>query len=504
MLYDVFALKKRSGAVEASLVAAAWAAARLVWPPSGYNTHAIMYPVVEAAGGYNTLEPFHSLYPPLVALTRQCWERGRFAGPALPALQAVSLIAGAANLVLLHRAARRATGSLDAALGAALIGAVSANLWAWSLMTTSYTLATACLLAAAGRLLDRERLDPQDAAWTGLWVGLAAGFDAAAACAALPAAYELARRRAPHARTAIQWAAFGGAFAAPAAIGLAVLARRLARMGWPFPPTPTGFIESLPGDIVPLWQSWDLTGQIRAWAVSQAPLDLPLWAAAAGILAAGAAAKNWSERALWRQGAAIWSLTSLFFFLNDPHNRFVYSGGLLLPAMFAAWAARRGRPLAWSAAAALVLGVWHAVVPPQYFADHEIAGFAEARFLGGSLRAGDLLVALAEPDWTFSYAFARRARVVRVGRPGEEADRFGMEAASGDELERKIDAVLCAGGQAVFAADAQFRPSQLEPAALDEEARVLFRRFSLRYRVVPAWISPGGQRYFPLRPRRCA
>jgi len=461
-----------------------------------------MYPLVEAAGGYNTLEPFHSLYMPIITAARRLWELGGGLPPALPALQAVSLAAGAANVLLLHRVVRRATGSADAALGAALILAASANLWSWSLMTTSYTLSTACLLAAADRLLSHERLDARDAAWTGLWLGLAAGFDTAAGAAALAAGWELRRRRAATAGSAAA-AAFAGAFAAPVLAALAVLAWRLRAAGWPFEPTLAGLLGSLPRDIVPLWRSWDLAGQIRGWAASTAPLDLPLWAAAAVVLWSRRAAGSWSEKALWRLGAAIWALISVFFFLNDPHNRFVYAGALLLPGLFALAALRAGRPLALCAAAAASLGLWHALVPPFYAVSDNL-GFAEARFLRERLGREDLIVALSEPDWVFSYAFGERARVVALGLAEAAPPPFGAEtSAPGELLERRLDGVLCAGRQAVFAADALFRSTLRKPEALDAQAKEIFASLSRRYIVEPAWISPRGQRYFPLRPRRC-
>jgi hypothetical protein len=461
-----------------------------------------MYPLVEAAGGYNTLEPFHSLYWPFVAGTRRLWEACGAPPPALPALQAVSLAAGAANILLLHRVVRRATGSADAALGAALILAASANLWSWSLMTTSYTLSTLCLLAAAYRLLARERLDARDAAWTGLWIGLAAGFDTAAGAAALAAAYELGRRRAPSARPAKAWGAFAAAGAAPVLAGLALLVLRLRALGWPFPPTLAGFLASLPADIVPLWKSRDLAAQVRGWAASTAPLDAPLWAAAAAVAWAGRSARTWSEKALWRFGAALWALVSLFFFLNDPHNRFVYAGATLLPGLFALAAARTKRPLALCAAAAGCLAAWHAADPPFYAVAN--LGFAEARFVGGRLGREDLLVSLSDPDWVFSYAFGGRARVLKIARPGDEDARFGAETvAPGEALERRLDEELCSGRKAVFAADALFRSSRRSAETLDAEAKEVFARLSKRYAVDEAWISPGGQHYFPLRPRRC-
>lgn len=496
-------VRPRNPALEAVAAAAAWTGARLAFPPPGHNTHTVMYPLVEAAGSYNTLEPFHSLYMPVVTATRRLWELCGAPAPALPALQAVSLVAGAANIVLLHRLVRRATGSADAALGAGVILAVSANLWSWSLMTTSYTLATACLLAAADRLLSRERLDARDAAWTGLWIGLAAGFDTAAGAALLAAGVELHRRRAASSRPAAVWAAFAVGVAAPVLAGLVHLVLRLRGLDWPFEPTWSGLIASLPHDIVPLWRSLDLGGQIRAWADSTAPLDVPLWAAAAVALWAGRAAQTWSERALWRFGAGVWVLLSAFFFINDPHNRFVYAGALFFPGLFALAGHRARRPLTLCVGAAAILTAWHALAPPFYAVPDNIA-FSEASYLRERLGREDVLVALSDPDWLFAYAFGARARVIKIARDGDGESRFGSEpVAPGAELEGLLDAPLCAGRKAVFAADALFRTTRRPPEALEAEAREVFARLSRRFIVEPAWVSPRGQHYFPLRPRRC-
>lgn len=485
-------MKERNGA----FVAAAWMGARLLWPPPGHNTHTVMYPLVEAGGAYNTLEPFHALYLPVVTACRRLWEIAGAAPPALPAIQAVSLAAGAANIILLHRVVRKATGSSEAGLGAALILAVSANLWSWSLMTTSYTLATFCLLAAADRLVTREKLDARDAAWAGLWTGLAAGLDTAAGVAALAVAYELYRRRS----TARAWAAFAGAAAAPVLLGLLLLFARLKATGWPFPPTLAGFIGSLPYDIIPLWKSRDVIGQIKIWAGSTAPLDLPLAAAAAIVYASHQGARTWSERALWRYGAGLWAWVSLFFFINDPHNRFLYASATIMPGLFLlATRSKRWAPAALAAA----LAAWHFVAPPAYAVEDNL-GIAEARFLGGKLGREDVLAALSEPDWVFAYFYGARSRVIKLSRPGDAEVRFGAElAATPAELEQKLDEALCAGHKAVFAADALFRTSKRSPEALDAEGREVFTRLTKRYTVEPAWVSPRDQHYLPLRARSC-
>ncbi|MDX6769345.1 MAG: hypothetical protein SF051_07420 [Elusimicrobiota bacterium] len=473
------------------LVALSWAGARLLLPPDAHNTHTLMYPLVEAAGAYNTLEPFHPLYHPVVALVRRLWEACGGAGPALPALQAVSLLAGMANLALIHRVVLRAGGSAAAAFGAAALAAVTQNLWSWSLMTTSYTLSTACALAAVHRLLSRERLDARDAAWAGAWTALATGFDTAAGLVALPALYELRARGAKGAS-----AAFGGGLVAVLAAAYAVFFHRLQLLGWPFPPTLAGLAASLPRDIVPLWKSGDPFGQFAAFWRSDAPADFP-WLAAPALLALSwraTSARAWGERALWRLAAGLWAAVTAFFFLNDPQNRFVYAGGLLLPAVLATAAPRH-----WPGAVVLLF-CFNLFRPPLYAPDSN-PGLAEADWLAGRLAPGDLLVALSEPDWALSYGLMGRVGVVVLAGPGGGTARFRQSVMDEARAEEAADRALCNGAKVVFAPDALYRSTERDKTELDARARRLVERWSRRYAAGPAWVSPRDQHYMPLAPK---
>lgn len=477
------------------LVALAWAGARLALPPSGHNTHTIMYPLVEAAGGYNTLEPFHPLYLPVVALVRWLWEAAGMRGPALPALQWVSLLAGMANILLLHRVVLRAGGKEAAAFGAAGLLALTQNLWAWGSQTTSYTLSTACVLAVVLRLLSREKLTASDALAAGLWSGAAAGFDTAAGLVALPALYEVWKRGGRGAR-----AAFGYGLAAVLAGAYVVFVHRLWLLGWPFPPTLGGLVSSLPKDIVPLWKSGDLLGQLKSFWRSDAPADWPWFVAPLVIGASWRALRGraWGERALWRVAAGLWAGVTVFFFLNDPNNRFVYAGALLLPAAFVLAVPRH-----WPAAAVLAFA-YNLFVPPAYAPDGNPA-LAEADYLSSRLGAGDRLVALSDPDWLLAYGLKGRVPVLKLSRPVDADAYFDHLVAAEGSVELFIDATVCAGGTAVFAADALFRSTRVDPAALDADARRLVARWSKRYAPGPAWVSPQGQHYMPLaaRPGAC-
>lgn len=471
------------------LLASAWAGARLALPPGGHNTHTIMYPLVEAAGSYNTLEPFHPLYMPVVTLARWLWEACGMGGPALPALAAVSLLAGMANIVLLYRVVLRAGGKDAAAFGAAGLLALTQNLWAWSSQTTSYTLSTACVLLAVERLLSRETLDARAALWAGVWTGLAASFDTAAGLVALPALYELKRRSGKGAL-----AAYGSALALVLAGAYAVFLHRLAVLDWPFPPNVAGFLASLPHDIVPLWKSGDVLGQVRAFWRSDAPADYPWFVAPVLLAAAWRVSKKraWNEQALWRLAAGLWLAVTAFFFLNDPQNRFVYAGTLLVPAALAsAWTRH------WPGAAVLLF--CFTLYRPPYYAPASNPTMREADFLADRLGAGDLLVALSEPDWLLSYALAGRVPVVKLSHGEPSEPHFGFRPLTPEAAEREMDAVVARGGKVVFAPDAFYRPR--ERPDLDAGAKRLVERWSRRYAPGPAWVSPQDQHYMPLAAR---
>lgn len=465
------------------LLACAWAAVRLAFPPPGHNTHTIMYPLVEAAGSYNTLEPFHPLYHPVVAACRWAWESFGGTGPALPLLQLVSLLAGMANILLMFRLARRLTGKDGLAAGAALLTATGQNLWAWSLMTTSYTLSTAFIIAAADAVLGRGRLAWKDWAWAGLLAGTATAFDTAAGLIAIPMLWDARRSRK-------DVAAFGGGMLAVLSLSYVLLVDRLWSLGWPFPPTLQGFVGSLPRDLVPLWESHDLLGQVRAFFASEAPLDF-VWLVA--VLAVFAYPRD-ADRRAWRCAVLLYAAFLAFFFINDPHNRFLYAGATLMPLLFVT-----SFPERWAAVAAGAL-LFNLLNPPRY-APEKNPAFAEAEWLAERLGPRDLLVSLSDPDWLLGYGLMGRVPVLKLARPGDEAARFGQRVAPEPAAEKLLDATLCAGGRALFAPDALYRSALLDPAALDAGARRLVSRWQERYAAGAALVSPQGQHYMPLEPR---
>ncbi len=466
-----------------------------------------MYPLVEAAGAYNTLEPFHPLLPLLIGLIRRAWEMAGGVGPALPGLLMASLTAGCAHLVLIHRLARRVSGSGELALGAALIAAASANLWSWSLQSCAYNFSTAALLGATLVLVEREAVSARDAAWAGLLVGTAAAFDSAAGLALLLVGVELFRRGEKGASRAAMCAACAGAALVPAAVGYAAMLWRFSLHGWPFQPSIAGFMDSLPSEIVPVWVSRDLSAQLGAYWNSDAPSDWPRLVPVL-ILAASlrpARVLGWRGAVLWRLGAGLWALISIFYFACDPANRFVYAGGLLLPALLALTLARRTPAWAWCAAAAALLVVRSVQSPPEYAPGINL-GLEEARYLASRLGPKDLILALSEPDWSLSYGLAKRVPIIalRTEEKTETGPGYGERREPyGAALESELEARICAGGQVIFAADKMFRSRDAGAKAVDARAVDIFERLKKRVIIESAWVSPRGQHYFPLSARRC-
>ena len=484
---------------------ALFAAARLYWPPPAQNTHTLMYPLVERARAYNTLEPFHPLQPLLIGFLRRVWELVDAPGPALQLLLAATLLAACAQLVLVHRLVRRLGGSEQAALGASLIAAACVNLWCWSLQTASYPFAGAFLLGAALVLAGGEKLGRGDAARAGLLIGLATGFDVACAVFVLPAAVELVRRR----RAGLSKAgAVEPLFLAalPALLGELALAAR-ARGAISFEPTFRGFMGSLPPDIVPVWKSLSLSAQLLELFGSGAPADWPVlaplvlfWLCREPARKAGPVGAS-----LWRLGVGLYAAITAFYLACDPHNRFIHAGTLLLPPLLGLALSRLQRPAAWGASCAGLLVLRSLALPPDYRPSSN-PGLDEARFLASRLDEGDVILAAGEPDWILSYGLDRRVpiRVLSGGLPMGDAARRGFGHARGwdagiaDALERR----LCGGRRAVLAADALFRPARFT----DGDAREAWENVSRRFELQPAWVSPGGQHYHPLAPKpgRCA
>lgn len=440
------------------LVPAAFAGVRVAFRPSTYNGHAIMYPIVAELGGSNQLELFHPLYVPLLRLLHAARHALGFGGPSLAAYQALSLLGAAFHLRLLYALAERFGLKGRAALVCAALGTASVNLWAWSLQTMPYTLATSAALACMIALLDERP------AWLlAALTGLAMGFDTACLVLVPACLLELKSRRL--------------AYLASLAAALVLVYVPFLALGRALPHSSSALLADLPSDIVSLAKSRSLAAQWRDWLASTAPSDAP-WALLAAVAAAGAwFLPRGRIAALWFAGV------SAFFFLADPHNRFVYSAAMLLPLVVCGLAQRRAAALPVCAAAWLLLLGKNALRPPDYLPAKNL-GFDEADFVASKLKPDDLIVALSEPDLLFQYKLAGR-----VGLTWSEDPAL---------LRERAVAALRADRAVWLAGDSLFRDGRVPPAEMEGRLRS-FAGSLASQATLEDEVSPGDQHYDPLR-----
>ncbi len=462
--------------LEPWLAPALFAAARLAFAPRTHNTHAIMYPVVAELGGRNSLELFHPLYVPLLRLLNVLRHGCGFSGPSIHLYQALSLAGAMVQLRLIYALAARLTKGRKTALAAALLATASVNLWCWSLQTMPYTLATSaalgCLLVLVDSTYPPTRPGPSSWITLGALTGLAMGFDTAS-LVLIPIC--LVARKAGKTK-----AVYLGAFA------LTLLAAYLPflALGRSIPPSPSALLKGLPFDIVSLMQSHSLGAQMKDWLASTAPSEAP-WLLLAALFAAGAAFAKGGKLALaWFLGI------SAFFFIADPHNRFVYAGALLAPVVLAAMAEKRGFPLAACAAAWLLLLGKNLASPPDYL-PRSNASLDEAAFVSSSLSPDDLLVAVSQPDLLFSYAYAKHSAVVWPG------DSPGLPLA---DVRARAERAARDGRVVWLASDAMFRDSDVPAGVMEKRVQRLAASFAPALEVArEGVVSPNDQWYYPLR-----
>ncbi len=484
------------------LVAAAYGLARWSLPPRAFNSHAIMYALVAVTRTHNALEWFHPLYPPLLVALSGLRAALGLSGEPLRALQALSLAGAMANLVLVHRLARRVSGDDRVALLAALLATASINLWAWSMQTMPYTIATALVLWIADLALASPRPGARRAALLGALTGAAACFDTTCALAAVPLAADAVALYGLGA-TLLPAAAFAGAFLACLALGYLPLLLKLHALGGALPHGLGEFMASLPADIVPLGQSRSLAFQWGQFRASTAPVDAPYWLMAAflAFLSLGPGRDPRASPAfkrLIRLGSWFFAAAALFFFVSDPHNRFLYAAGLFVAPLAALALARRRDRAAWVALLWLLLIGKNAAFPADYMPARN-PGFDEARFVRAALSPRDLLIAASQPDWLFSYALDGKIPAVEVAWPRDAGDPFGYQRLPpGPRLNARIRATLCAKGRALLAPDRVFRSSLITSADMDAHLTALQRSFQGSFALGAPLVSPLGQRYYPL------
>ncbi|MBI5881567.1 MAG: tetratricopeptide repeat protein [Elusimicrobia bacterium] len=432
---------------------AAWLGLSFTQLPYGY--HDVHYLTSLEWGCWGPSEWVHALFVPLLALYRAVLGMFGFHGKMFLAVELLNGAAGGLTLVLMFAAVERWRGrSLPAAAGALLLG-FSTRFWEATLRPDPYALAGLCSAAALIALASVEENHLGSGAATrfalaGLAAGLAAGFHASA-LSLVPVAVVAAWRG----RTGLRPPAwFLGTMALVLCLCYGVF---VAYHGV----TPAYFssmgaaelfskVEQIPGTSLftsrdPLKQAGDYWHSL--WLAGGSTL-LPV----AGLLlllmvavpAAGPPRQSKSLPA-WVAAANLASY-SIFFFINNSQNGFVYGGLLGMPLLLASWA-RGTRAPVFVAAALVAAGLGSRT---------ELAAgpsrdpmLSETRFLDGLLKPGDAVVVPGCPFPEMIYE--RRFNFLAVGGSGGVMGTdCGIPLSSVDALPERVAWMLGRGRRVYF------------------------------------------------------
>lgn len=481
--------------------------AHLLFPPRAFNSHAIMYALIEEAHAHNTLEWFHALYSPTLTIAKAVYHALGFQDPALFALQLLSLLAALGHLWLIHRIVLTAAQSKPLAAAAAILATASINLWAWSMQTTAYTLATALMLGAILVMMETARYSSRKSVLLGVLTALSAGYDIACLLLALVILLDLGMSNAGAAEKRKASLLYLFSLGLTLALCYAPLLIKLNSLGYAFPSTLPQFLDRLPSDIIPLSQSKSLRAQLSGLKYSTAPVDAPYWILSAffilsGWLAYRSKTLDEIQRRLLRSGALLFFLLFSFFLFCDPHNRFLYSCGLLFPALAPLLLARVGRPLAAIALLWLALVAKNYAYPADYLPENN-AGFTEAEFLQSQIGRQDLLVSISQPDWLFSYAVLGKLPVAQVLWPEDANTSFGhILVTAGTPLNELMRSRLCSGGKVfVGTGDLFSNPVILKPR-MDEYVNLISETMQKDFFIGEPLSSPQDMKYYPVTLRK--
>lgn len=489
------------------LIALAYGAAHLAFPPRAHNSHAVMYALIEEARAHNTLEWFHALYSPTLTVVKAVYHILGFQGPALFSLQLLSLFAALWHLWLIHRIALHAAKNQKVAAGAALLATASINLWAWSMQTTAYTLATAFMLCALLVMIKTPRYSKRKGALLGILTAIAAGYDIACLLLAPVVLVDIFMSAADGTEKKKASLAYLSALTLSLALCHVPLLMKLNALAYAFPASLPQFLERLPSDIIPLSQSKSLWSQLRGLNESTAPVDLPYWLLAVFFSVSAWRAyrnKNLEEnkKRLIRSGALLFFSLFVFFLFCDPHNRFLYTCGLLFPVLAALPAASARRPLS------IIFLLWATLVarnflfPADYLPENN-AGFTESKFLQTKINKQDLLVSISQPDWLLSYAVLGKIPVAQILWPEDANTSFGhILVTAGLPLNELMRSRLCAGGNVFMGTGDLFTNPAIPKSRMDNYVNLISETMQKDFFIGEPLASPQNMKYYPVTLRR--
>lgn len=434
--------------------ALAYFAFALVATPRRFNGSCFTYAVAAETGFAKRQALAHPFWVPALRAAAAVAPGPR---PHFRLFRAVSAAFGAAGVGLLCAAALAWGAPPAAAALAALWAGLSPSYLFYAVQPGPYAAAFACLalllFATAG---GRHGL-------AGAAAGAAAGFSPAG----LAAAAALRSRR--------SLAAFGLALGAAAAAAWLQSRGSGAALSWRFARS------FAPGASV-----FDGRGALeQAGLLARALLrDWPLWPALLALPFAHAGRAR---------VASLCAALAAFFLVFDPGNALAFA--CLAPLCLLA--ARPRAVPALAAAALLCAGLgWRTLhAEPD---DGSDSWRVEGDFLMERSKPGDLLLAVAPPDWRLLYFYPRLTAAYLTFGPDEENPFAVTAVAPGPQADALVKGALRRGADVRLAADAFFREVKLDDAAWAARQAAVQSWALKSFRLAQAEVSPEGQHYYRL------
>ncbi len=346
-------------------------------------------------GYWGTSEWVHPVFVPLLAAYRFLLSLLGYSGGMLIPLELLNLAAGALTLGLLFRAAERVGGNSWTAAAGTLMLAFSRGFWSSTLRPDPYALGAAASLLTL--LLLQESARPAQTRRfivAGLAAGLTTGLHASGLSLA-PLAVWAALKEPDRRRSLLGFAA---SMALAVVLGYAVFLvyngigpEYFGRISFP---EVFSNIEQETG--TSLYTSRDPLKQVLDYHGSLHFLGAAPFLALGVALGAWAWIKNRGARSRFPSAASMalmnFAVYSLFFLINNTHNKFIYVAWLPLPILLSAAAAGGGRAAGFVLAG--VAGTFAAFGASRGLGqgpdDDPI--YAETRYWDSLLRDGDFLI----------------------------------------------------------------------------------------------------------------
>jgi hypothetical protein len=482
------------------LAPTAYVIIRLLLPPETFHDYWINFALIAETKTSISHEWFHPLYPFLLSLIASLRHAAGSAGSSLFAVQLLSLFGAAAYLWLIYQISYDFLQDELWAFLSSLLATASINLWICSMQPVADTLSIAMMLICLRRLFRTEAYTLKNVAVLGCMTGLAAGLNVACIVLAPVITVDILWREKSQRHQMKSTVAYLSIFVAAWGASYLPLLWKLWVVNRVGPLAIAHLLGVSTANIVTLTISGSLLDQWTQFKTTDAPQDMPylfLLFFHAALLFLTYNSRSSLKRVV-RVGIVYFVCAFIFFILCEPVNWFAHIMGLLIPVLAALLLVERR----WSAV--LMVALWASLVTQEGFEEgrflpQQNPGFNEGRYIASRMTKRDLIVAVSEPDWEFSYFMMDKVPVAQALWPEDSHVSFGLIAAvPGEDLNDRIRKTLHAKGRVLLASDSLFRSSAIPRDRMDIHISELLHSFDHQFVIGEDIISPQRFHYYQL------